>query len=205
MTVSSPVIGVLSLQGSFSEHSASLRRLGATVREIRLPQDLEGIEGIILPGGESTTFLNLLDTSQLREPLREAISSGLPTLATCAGVIILARGVTTHDMTTLGVLDITVARNAFGRQTESFEEDLSIEGIEGPAFRGVFIRAPVIDAAGPDVRVLCALRSGSPVACRQQHVLATTFHPEFIPDLRLHQFFLHMVTASGRNTSHTGT
>lgn len=196
-------IGVLSVQGSFAEHCASLRQLGASVRQVRLPQHLEGLDGIVIPGGESTTLLKLMDTFELREPLRDAITQGLPALGTCAGVIVLARQVSSHDMHTLEVLDITVARNAFGRQTDSFEEDLLVEPLAGPAFRGVFIRAPIIEVCGDSVRVLSRLQDGTVVACQQAHILATSFHPEFVPDSRIHQHFLNIAAACRRHVSNT--
>ncbi len=201
MIPSQPTIGILCLQGSFIEHSASLKQLGVTAREVRLPEHLEGIDGIILPGGESTTLLKLIDEFALREPLQNAISNGLPTLGTCAGIIVLAKTVSSHSMTPLGLLDISVARNAFGRQVQSFEDDLTIDGFAGSAFRGVFIRAPIIESCGPDVRVLSRLHSETIVACQQSRILATSFHPEYVPDLRVHQYFLHIAGIHGQHSS----
>ena len=186
-------IGVLSLQGSFSEHIQSVQKVGATATEIRLPFEIADVDGLIIPGGESTTILKLIDEYGLREPLREAISAGLPVLGTCAGVICLANRISSHEMKPLGVLDICVSRNSFGRQVDSFEEDLQIEGLSGPAFRGVFIRAPVIESCGDGVRVLARLANGTVVACRQGHVLAACFHPEFVDDVRFHEQFLNLV------------
>ncbi len=196
-----PTIGVLCLQGSFMEHSAALKQLGASVREVRLPEHLEGIDGIILPGGESTTLLKLIDEFALREPLLNAIINGLPTFGTCAGIIVLAKTVTSHSMTPLGLLDVSVARNAFGRQVQSFEEDLMIDGLAGSVFRGVFIRAPIIESCGPKVRVISRLHSGTIVACQQSRIFATSFHPEFVPDLRVHQYFLHIAGIQGQHPS----
>jgi pyridoxal 5'-phosphate synthase pdxT subunit len=193
MTEAPPLVGVLCLQGSFVEHLSSLQRCGARVREVRLPEHLEGIDALVIPGGESTTFLKLIDEYALRTPLRQAIIDGLPVLATCAGVVILAAEISSHRMAPLGMLDIRVARNAFGRQVESFEEDLSIEGVDGPPFRGVFIRAPIIASCGPSARVVSRLHDGTIVACSQGRILATSFHPEFVPDLRVHQHFLSTV------------
>lgn len=204
MTSAAPLsIGVLSVQGSFAEHCATLRQVGASVREVRLPQHLEGLDGIVIPGGESTTLLKLIDTFDLREPLRALLSQGLPALGTCAGVIVLARRVSSHTMRTLEMFDITVARNAFGRQTESFEENLLVEELDGPPFRGVFIRAPVIEACGNTVHVLSRLQDGTVVACRQANLLATSFHPEFVPDSRIHQYFLQIVATSRMHVSNT--
>jgi len=186
-------IGVLSLQGSFSEHIQSVQRAGATATEIRLPSEIAGVDGLILPGGESTTILKLIDEYGLREPLREAITAGLPVLATCAGVICLADRITSHVMKPLSVLDISVSRNSFGRQVDSFEDDLQIEGLSGPAFRGVFIRAPVIESSGDSVRVLARLADGTVVACQEGYVLAACFHPEFVDDIRFHKQFLNIV------------
>lgn len=186
-------IGVLSLQGSFSEHVQSVQRAGAAATEIRLPSEIAGVDGLILPGGESTTILKLIDEYGLRESLREAIVAGLPVLGTCAGVICLANRISSHVMRPLGVLDISVSRNSFGRQVESFEEDLQIEELSGPAFRGVFIRAPVIESCGDGVRVLARLGDGTVVACQEGNILAACFHPEFVDDIRFHEQFLHLV------------
>jgi len=187
------LIGVLSLQGSFSEHIQSVQRAGAAATEIRLPSEIADVDGLIIPGGESTTILKLIDEYGLREPLREAIADGLPVLGTCAGVICLANRISSHVMKPLGVLDISVSRNSFGRQVDSFEEDLHIESLSGPAFRGVFIRAPVIESCGDGVRVLARLADGTMVACQRGHVLATCFHPEFVDDVRVHEQFLSLV------------
>ena len=187
------LIGVLSLQGSFSEHIQSVQRAGAAATEIRLPSEIADVDGLIIPGGESTTILKLIDEYGLREPLREAIAAGLPVLGTCAGVICLANRISSHVMKPLSVLDISVSRNSFGRQVDSFEEDLHIESLSGPAFRGVFIRAPVIESCGDGVRVLARLADGTMVACQRGHVLATCFHPEFVDDVRVHEQFLSLV------------
>jgi 5'-phosphate synthase pdxT subunit len=186
-------IGVLALQGSFSEHIRSVQRAGGAATEIRLPSEIADVDGLIIPGGESTTILKLVDEYGLREPLREAIAAGLPVLGTCAGVICLANRISSHVMKPLGVLDISVSRNSFGRQVDSFEEDLHIESLSGPAFRGVFIRAPVIESCGDGVRVLARLADGTMVACQRGHVLATCFHPEFVDDVRVHEQFLGLV------------
>ncbi len=193
MTDGAHRIGVLALQGSFVEHARALHRLGAEPVEVRLPADLRGLAGLILPGGESTTILKLMDAYGLREPICTAAGSGMPVLGTCAGVVCLATEISSHSMRPLGLMDISVARNAFGRQVESFEEDLAIAGLEGPSFRGVFIRAPIIDRCGSGVQVLSRLRSGTVVACRQNAMVVTSFHPEFVDDLRVHEYFLRIV------------
>ncbi len=193
MRTNPPRIGVLALQGSFAEHVASLRRAGAEAFELRMPEQLEGLEGIVIPGGESTTILKLMDLYGLRKPLRHRIGAGLPVLGTCAGAVCLSMHISSHAMHPLGLIDIVVERNAFGRQVESFEEDLQIDTLEGPPFRGVFIRAPIINSCGPNARVLARLANGTIVACAQDNVLVTSFHPEFVNDLRLHRYFKTMV------------
>ncbi len=182
------IIGVLALQGDFEEHCTVLRRLGVEPREVRLPADLQGIAGLIIPGGESTTLGKLAVAYNLVRPLQE-ISRTIPIWGTCAGMVFMASDVGT-DQTVLGLLDIVVKRNAFGRQVDSFEEDVSIEGIEGGAFRGIFIRAPMITSLGPQAQPICRLKDGQIVAVKQGHLLATSFHPELSGDDRLHQYFL---------------
>jgi 5'-phosphate synthase pdxT subunit len=187
-------IGVLALQGDFQEHEEILKKLGIDVVEVRLPEHLEGLDGLILPGGESTTFGKLAEAYGLIEPLRR-VASSMPMWGTCAGLIFLSRDVGTPQPI-LGVLDIVVARNAFGRQVDSFETELDIRGIEGGAFHGVFIRAPVVKEVGPGVEVLCRLDDGRIVAVRSGRLMATAFHPELTDDARLHQYFLRMVAES---------
>jgi pyridoxal 5'-phosphate synthase pdxT subunit len=185
-------IGVLALQGDFQEHCAALTRLGVETREVRLPEDLEGLAGIIIPGGESTTIGKLANDYGLLNPLRRKAPS-LPMWGTCAGLVFMARDVG-HDQPILGVMDIVVERNAFGRQVDSFEADLQIQGMEETPFHGVFIRAPEIKAVGPKVQVLCRLEDGRIVAARQGLLLVTSFHPELTGDDRLHRYFLAMVS-----------
>ncbi len=183
-------IGVLALQGDFAEHKIALEKLGATVVEVRLPRHLEALDGLIIPGGESTTLRKLADSSELMAPLR-TFAAELPTWGTCAGAIFLARiieGQTPH----LGVMDITIRRNAFGRQIDSFVANIQIDGDPEP-FVGVFIRAPVIVAVGPEVSVLARLDDGRIVAAQQGHLLATSFHPELTTDLRFHRKFIDLV------------
>jgi|FaiFalFF_MnMetaG_3_1042247.scaffolds.fasta_scaffold01172_2 5'-phosphate synthase pdxT subunit len=187
-------VGVLALQGDFLEHCQVLEAVGAEAREVRLPADLEGVDALILPGGESTTIARLLDAAGLRLPLLRRIGEGMPTWGTCAGMILLAKRVREERPLPLGVMDIEVARNAFGRQVDSFEADVEVAGLPGGPFRAVFIRAPVILSAGPGVEILARLPDGTPVAARQGSLLATAFHPELTDDLRLHRWFLQMVT-----------
>ena len=172
-------VGVLALQGDFEAHAKILRELGATPREVRTPKDLEGIEGLVIPGGESTTMTLGIEREGLVEPLRGVVRSGVQTLGTCAGLIML-------DRDHLDLLDVTTKRNAFGRQLRSFETELDIEG---DAVRGVFIRAPWVEEVGEGVEVLAEI-DGHPVAVRQENVLAVAFHPELTDDARLHEWVL---------------
>ncbi|MYA19916.1 MAG: pyridoxal 5'-phosphate synthase glutaminase subunit PdxT, partial [Chloroflexi bacterium] len=171
-SASRPRIGVLALQGDFREHVASLARLDVAAFEVRTLEQLQAADGLIIPGGESTTIARLLLAFGLREPLRDRVASGLPVWGTCAGAILLAERAPGLDRPTLAVLDITVERNAFGRQVDSFEADLEIAGLEGGPFRGVFIRAPAIHEAGPGIEVLARLEDGSSAACREGALLA---------------------------------
>lgn len=196
-------IGVLALQGSFSEHIEALDKLGVEAVEVRLAAELETIDGLIMPGGESTTILKLLDAYEIREPLLRRIRNGLPILGTCAGVVCLARDISSHDMCPLAVLDITVERNGFGRQVDSFEEDLVIEALHGDVFRGVFIRAPLIERCSGNAKVLARLNDGTIAACQQGNLIATCFHPEFVSDLRMHQYFIDSVRAWKESQSDT--
>ena len=184
-------VGVLALQGAWQRHAEALTALGAHAVEVRTPQDLGGVEGLILPGGESTTMSKLLDISGLFEPVAERLADGMPAFGTCAGMILLAGEILDGrpDQRSFGVLDVSVRRNAFGRQVDSFEADVAVDGLSGGGFPAVFIRAPVIDRVGDDVEVL-ASAGGHPVLCRQGPVLAAAFHPELSDDLRLHQLFL---------------
>jgi 5'-phosphate synthase pdxT subunit len=185
-------VGVLALQGAFIEHEQRLRELGAGTRQVRLPADLDGLDGLIIPGGESTTIGKLATTFGLIDPLREFARAN-PTWGTCAGLIFLARDIGIDRQPILGLMDIRVNRNAFGRQIDSFETDLPIAGLGDAPFHAVFIRAPVITAAGPEVEVLAALDHDRIVAARQGHWLATAFHPELTADSRLHAYFLNLV------------
>lgn len=184
-------IGVLALQGAFIEHEHMLRALGAEPVQVRLPQHLDGLDGLIIPGGESTTIGKLATSYGLMEPLRQFAASQ-PTWGTCAGMIFLARDIGIDRQPILGLMDLTVSRNAFGRQVDSFEADLDISGLEGGPFHAVFIRAPVATAAGPQTDVLSRLPDGRIVAAQQGHLLATAFHPELTNDPRLHDYFLSL-------------
>lgn len=187
-------IGVLALQGAFWEHEAMLRRLGVQTRQVRLPQDLEGLDGLIIPGGESTSIGYLAERRGLLEPLREFALSGRPVWGTCAGMILLAREIVDGipGQPALGLMDITVRRNAFGRQVNSFETDLEVPALGEVPFPAVFIRAPVIERVGLEVEVLARLEDGAPVAVRQGNLLATAFHPELTSDTRFHRYFLEL-------------
>jgi 5'-phosphate synthase pdxT subunit len=184
-------VGVLALQGAFIEHAKMLRELGAEVVEVRLPEHLEGLDALIIPGGESTTIGKLATEYGLIEPLRE-FAKNKPTWGTCAGMIFLAKDIGHDRQPILGLMDLKVDRNAFGRQVDSFEADLNISGVEGGPFHTVFIRAPIATAAGDDVEVLAKMDDDRIVAARQGHLLATAFHPELTGDSRLHKYFLSL-------------
>ncbi len=177
-----PLVGVLALQGDFEAHARMLRGLGAEVREVRVPADLAGLDGLVIPGGESTTMTLGIAREGLAEPLRKLVKAGTPVLGTCAGMIML-------DREHLGLADYTCRRNAFGRQIRSFEADLDIPGVEGPPVRAVFIRAPWIEDRGDDVEVLAEV-DGHVVAARQDNMLVISFHPELAGETRLHELFL---------------
>jgi 5'-phosphate synthase pdxT subunit len=191
-----PAIGVLALQGDVAEHLAALRAAGARPVPVRRPEELDDVEGLVLPGGESTTIWKLAVIFDLMEPLRKRLGSGMPAFGSCAGMIMLADrvvdGIDGQD--TFGGIDMTVRRNAFGRQVDSFESDITLAGLPGPPFRAVFIRAPWVEQTGEGVEVVAAeSRTGRIVAVRQGPALATAFHPELTPDLRIHQLFVDMV------------
>jgi len=186
-------IGVLALQGDFSEHTSILEKLRAEVTAVRQPAQLESLDGLIIPGGESTTMLNLMRSYNLTQPLKELIQNGLPVMGTCAGMILLAKKVTNTDMDTLSVMDIEVKRNAFGRQVDSFETALDIPLLGEDPFPAVFIRAPFIEDAASGVEILSRLPDDTIVAARQDNKLALAFHPELNCDSRLHRYFLEMV------------
>jgi pyridoxal 5'-phosphate synthase pdxT subunit len=180
-----PLIGVVALQGGFAAHERMLRAVGARVRQVRVPADLDGLDGLVWPGGESTTMTLGVRREGLAEPLTRFAASGAPVLGTCAGMIML-------DRAHLGLLDVTCERNAFGRQLHSFEAELDLPGVDGGPLRAVFIRAPWVRDAGPDVTVLAEV-DGHPVAVQQGNLLAVAFHPELSADPRLHQRFVDSV------------
>jgi 5'-phosphate synthase pdxT subunit len=191
-----PAIGVLALQGDVAEHLAALRAAGSRPVPVRRPADLDGVDGLVIPGGESTTMWKLAVIFDLIEPLRKRIGAGLPAFGCCAGMILLADRLAdaSDGQETVGGIDMTVRRNAFGRQVDSFETDISLRGIPGPDFRAVFIRAPWVEHTGPDVEIIATEpRTGRIVAVRQGPALATAFHPELTADLRVHQLFVAMV------------
>ena len=184
-------IGVLALQGAFREQVETIEALGAPAALVKTPEELAGVDAIVLPGGESTTVDKLLDSSGLRTPLRDALRDGMPALAVCAGLIVLAREVVDGraDQQPLGAIDVTVRRNGYGRQRESFETPLAVPALAGGPFPGVFIRAPVVERVGAGVEIL-AEHDGHAVLGRDGNVLFATFHPELAGDLRVHQLFL---------------
>jgi pyridoxal 5'-phosphate synthase pdxT subunit len=186
-------IGVLALQGDFLEHQQILKNLGVSAKEVRLPKDLEDIDGIIFPGGESTTIAQLLDVFTIRNPLVQKIQNGLPVWGTCAGAILLAKKLLQERPTPLGVMDIVVDRNAFGRQIDSFTVSLEIQQFGDKPIEATFIRAPIIKEVGSGVSILSQLDDGTIVAAQQKNMLATAFHPELTKDTRVHEYFLSMV------------
>jgi pyridoxal 5'-phosphate synthase pdxT subunit len=178
-------VGILALQGDFEAHAKILSKLGAQPREVRVPDDLEGIDALIIPGGESTVMTLGIEREHLAEPLKQLAARGVPILGTCAGMIML-------DRDHLGILDVVARRNAFGRQLQSFETDLEFDGLEGGPIHAVFIRAPWVDQVGPGVTVLAEL-DGHPVAVRENHAIAIAFHSELSGDTRVHELLLAMV------------
>jgi pyridoxal 5'-phosphate synthase pdxT subunit len=186
------VVGVLALQGDFREHRVMLERLGARTREVRKPSDLAGLDGLVIPGGESTTIHKLMGAYGLATPIKQFAAAGGVVFGTCAGLITVARDTVEGAPPTLGLMDIVARRNAFGRQVRSFEADLEVDGVPGGTVRAVFIRAPWVESAGPCVDVL-ATCDGRIVAARQGDVLVTAFHPELTDDTRLHELFVQMI------------
>jgi 5'-phosphate synthase pdxT subunit len=198
-----PTIGVLALQGDVREHLQMLDRCGARALPVRRPAELAGLDGLVIPGGESTTIVKLAGIFELLAPLRERIADGLPTYGSCAGMILLADRIANPAIGADGVqgsfggIDMTVRRNAFGRQVESFEESIEMTGMAGPPMTAVFIRAPWVEEVGPAAEVLARVKAGPAagriVGIRQRHLLATSFHPELTGDARVHEYFLDMV------------
>ncbi len=191
-------IGVLALQGAFIEHIHALERLGVVAREVRLPRDLDGLDGLIMPGGESTTIGKLMVEYHLDEPIRARAWAGFPIWGTCAGMILLAKDIGGLHQPLIGVMDIVVERNAFGRQLDSFEADLSIPAIGAEPFHTIFIRAPLIHAVSGNTKILAILDDGRIVAARQETLLATSFHPELTNDDRLHRYFIEEIVTPSR-------
>ena len=200
--MSGPTIGVLALQGDVREHLAMLERAGARAVKVRRPEEVAQVDGIVMPGGESTTMHKLARAFDLFEPLRDALRGGLPAFGTCAGMILLADRIEggTADQETFGGLDVVVRRNAFGRQVDSFEAELAVTGFDAP-FHALFIRAPWVEKVGHDVQVVATVASGDAVgrivAVRQAHLLATSFHPEITGDHRFHRLFVEQVAQVG--------
>jgi pyridoxal 5'-phosphate synthase pdxT subunit len=191
-----PVVGVLALQGDVAEHLRALAAVGSRPIPVRRPAELDSVDGLVIPGGESTTMWKLAVIFELMEPLRKRLAAGLPAFGSCAGMIMLADrlkdGIAGQE--TFGGIDMTVRRNAFGRQVDSFESDIALSGIDGPAFRAVFIRAPWVEQTGPDVEIVgTEPGTGRIVAVRQGPAFATAFHPELTPDVRIHKLFVDMV------------
>ncbi len=187
-------IGVLASQGAFIEHIEKLRQLGVEAMPVRLPEELEGLDGLIIPGGESTSIGRLMRDYKLTQTIRDKVKDGMPVFGTCAGMILMARKSSGADFEPLGLMDITVKRNAFGRQRESFETELNVPALGTKPFPGVFIRAPLIEQANGKVEVLAQLADGTIVAAREGKMLALSFHPELTDDLRFHQYFLELLS-----------
>ena len=197
-------IGVLALQGDFREHAQALRELGADAIEVRRPEQLEGLDGLIIPGGESTTIRMFMGELCLETALRERIAQGFPVLGTCAGLIVLAKRVNGEVVEGLNALDADVRRNAFGRQVDSFEENLSFAGLGDEPIRAVFIRAPVVESVDEGVDVLARLEDGRIVGVREGSVVGVAFHPELTGDRRLHKYFLDLVAERVTTPSSAG-
>lgn len=185
-------VGVLAIQGDFAEHCRIFSELGIHPLEVRLPDQLENVEGLVIPGGESTTITKLMDIYGLVGPIRQFVQSGKPLWGTCAGMIVSSRRVVGDVLVPMDLIDLDVRRNAFGSQIDSFEADLPVPALGGPPFHAVFIRAPWIERLGPNVELISSLQDGTPVAARQDNVLVTSFHPELTEDTRFHKMFLQM-------------
>jgi len=186
-------IGVLASQGAFREHIEKLRQLGVEATPVRMPEELKGLDGLIIPGGESTSIGRLMRDYKLTQAIRNMVKKGMPVFGTCAGMILLAKESTDASFESLGLMDITVRRNAFGRQRESFETELNVPVLGKKPFPGVFIRAPLIEQVDGNVEVLARLADGTIVAAREDKMLALAFHPELTDDLRFHRYFLRLL------------
>ena len=194
-------VGVLGLQGDFQEHLATFRALGVEAVDVRRPEQLADVGALVIPGGESTTIGKLAERYGFIPAIRERAREGLPIWCTCAGAILLAKDVPGHSHPILGLMDMTIERNAFGRQADSFEADLEVRGMAGEPFHAVFIRAPMIERAGAGVEVLARLDDGAIVAALQDHLLATSFHPELTGDARFHALLIELARAYRRESS----
>ncbi|MDC0034785.1 pyridoxal 5'-phosphate synthase glutaminase subunit PdxT [Chloroflexi bacterium] len=185
-------IGVLAIQGDFLEHRKMLASISIESREVRTSEELDNLDGLIIPGGESTTIVQLLDIYAMRNPLVDKVNRGLPIWGTCAGMIVIAKALRDRRPKPLGLMDIEVSRNAFGRQIDSFETDLTVSGMDGPPMHAIFIRAPLVTKVGSEVEILAEVDEGKPVAVRQDRILATSFHPELTEDSRMHSMFANI-------------
>ena len=185
-------IGVLAIQGDFIEHVLMLGKLGVNACEVRLPRDANGLDGLIIPGGESTTLTHLIDLYDLRQCIKKQGSAGMAIWGTCAGMILMAQNISEQRPDTLKLMDVDVIRNAYGRQVDSFESDVNVDPFDKQPFHAIFIRAPIISRIGPSVQVLSSLGKSKPIAVREGHYMATSFHPELTEDTRFHSYFLSM-------------
>jgi len=185
-------IGVLALQGDFHEHIQALESLGVTTSEVRLPEHLEGLDGLIIPGGESTTIVKLGDLYGFREAIRSELDRGMALWGTCAGMIVIASELSDDRPTPFGYVDMKVSRNWFGRQVDSFEQDIAIDGMDGDPFHCVFIRAPAVESMGDSVKVLATVDGETPIAVQSGKIMATAFHPELTEDTRVHEMFVDL-------------
>lgn len=190
-------VGVLAVQGAFAEHTATLDRLEIEACPVRLPAELDRVDGLIIPGGESTTIDRLMQDYGLKPRIVARVAAGMPVMGTCAGMILMARKLVNHRLEPMGLIDITVTRNAFGRQKDSFEAEINIPALGAPAFPAVFIRAPLIDEVGDSVEVLARLGDSAIVAVRQGNLLSCAFHPELTEDLRFHEYFANIIDGAG--------
>lgn len=188
-------VGVLSVQGDFAEHIESLKAIGVSARQVKLANELENVQALIIPGGESTTLRRMVDHNNLAPVITDIASRGIPVWGTCAGMILMANNLVDKRPNTLGLMDITVARNGFGRQINSFEVNLEVPALGSEPFPGIFIRAPLVVSTGDQAKVLTKLIDGTPVAIQQENLLATSFHPELTSDTRFHQFFVRLSNA----------
>ena len=185
-------IGVLAIQGDFLEHGKMLEAISIDWREVRLPDQLEGLDGLIIPGGESTTIVQLMDIYGFRDAIKRKSREGMAVWGTCAGMIVIARKLLDRRPEPLGLMDIEVSRNAFGRQVDSFETDIQVSSIEGDPIHAIFIRAPVVTDVGPEVEIIAKVEDGKPVAVTQGKLMATSFHPELTSDTRMHELFCRL-------------